>query len=190
MRIEELSTGGVKPAIAVVRRNINNKTLSFNIMHGSFGTGLGFWSARLNGRFGRPTSESDMITLDKNTYDLYAVRNGSNQVMKDVLDNTLYGVTDNRVQGDSRGVIILWRIPNVNYSEVSYSLVGMCSELGSGWNGKDRGDVIYKSPAPVVEVFGDCILSWEAKTSSGETVKHVSTYDSNKETWDIRYVND
>ena len=38
-------------------------------------------------------------------------------------------------------------------------------------SGKERGDVIYSSPAPVIEILGDVTLTWTGRYYDNNTYK-------------------
>jgi len=122
--------------------------------------------------------------LDDNKYTLTPYRSGGD-ICTDVLGNTNYSITLDYNTLHQRDLLVLWDIPNKNYIKVDYKVEGDSSKIGSGKNGRDRGDIVYVSPAPVIEIFGDAVLSWTGVTSDGTSHSQTSSYDYANGTWDI-----
>lgn len=181
MRVQTLTAVTSSAAIATVYNNRRNKALYFNIKHGSQGTELWAYSCELSKDYFIPELPSDELKLDQDNYVLIPVKkNGS--VVKDKKGNALYMLTVDHNHNHRRDLLLFWEIPNVNYIDVTYSISGMANEIGKGWSGKDRGEYVFKSPAPVLEVYGDAMLEWSAKNKNGDTFKQtISIINGNVE---------
>lgn len=172
MRVLKLTAVTSSPAIATVYNNRRNKELYFNIKHGSQGTELWAYSCELSKDFFAPETPSAELKLDQDNYVLIPVKKNGDLV-KDKKGNALYMLTVDHNHNHRRDLLLFWEIPNVNYTDVGYSISGMANEIGKGWSGKDRGEYIFKSPAPVLEVYGDAVLEWHAQNKAGDTFKQT-----------------
>lgn len=174
MRIIKLTGINSSPAIATVHRNHKSDNMYFNIKHGSQGENLWVYSCELNKSHFAPSALADELKLDNDNYVIIPVKkNGS--VVKDKKDNTLYMITIDHNQNHKQDMLIFWEIPNVNYTEVTYKITGMANDIGHGWSGKERGEICFKSPAPVIEIYGNATLEWSGLDRDGNNIKQTIT---------------
>lgn len=169
MKIFNLSFNGIKPAIAVARYKYNKrkdeeKDLRFCIQHGSHGKNT--WCAEFFITESLiPKDKDDTLELKDNIYTLKVKRDkNNNKPIKDRLNNNVYTISINKenlmLDTDQ---IVFWNIPVGIYTDVGYKITGSVTELCKGINGKFMLDQFYTSPAPVLNVYGDCSLEWFAK---------------------------
>lgn len=181
MRILKLTAVSCSPAIATVYSNRKNKELYFNVKHGSQGSDLWAYSCELNKDYFKPDSASAELKMDADNYVIIPVKKNG-QLVTDKKDNTLYMVTIDHNQNHKHDLLLFWEIPNVNYTKVEYKLSGMVNCIGTGWSGKERGNICFKSPAPVLEVYGNAVLEWSAIDQDGNSLKQtISIVNGNVE---------
>lgn len=191
MKIVKLTTAEVKNAVAQVfsKKFNNNKVyMTFSIKHGTSGDEFGYWLLPIAHNIARPQNRYESKELDDNKYILIK-RTQSNangdESITDKLGNFTYTLSTDESTLHQKDVIVLWDIPNKKYTDVSYSTSGDVDLLGTGFNGKVRNNVIYKSPAPVLEVFGDCKMNWRAIDHKGNEYHQAIAYDYSSGKWDI-----
>ncbi|MCI4435726.1 MAG: hypothetical protein JHC33_02800 [Ignisphaera sp.] len=188
MRLVRLELYGVVPVVATPFKNKRNNRLYYNIQHGIKDTthNSKTWKyvceLRINDFI--PENESDTISLSNNNYTFKPVRHNG-ETVKDLKGNNVYIVGINNAATDKNDVIVFWEIPNKYYTDVKYTITGDCSIIGLGVNGKERDGKIYTSPAPVVEVLGDCILYWSGKTENNTIITQTIKYNHKNGSWDV-----
>ena len=172
MRVLKLTKDEVKPVIATVIENEKNKSLYFNVNHGM--RGKGFWSIvhTLNFKFFVPRTKEDVCVLDADNYILKPIMRNK-VTLKDKRNNPIYCISIDNNDTQRNDILLFWEIPNNNYTDVKFEHGINASLLGKGYSGKDRGDVVYISPYPVLEIMGDCDLTWSAIDSEGKTISQV-----------------
>jgi len=176
MKILKLDHIGIKNAKAVVFKNKKNNELYFNIKHGS--SKFWVWSASLDKKYYKPKNDNDVLELSENDYILIPIK-GKKEVLKDKKNNTLYFISKDYMEIHKNDILLLWEIPNKNYTSVKYKVEGNASVIGTGMAGKERDNVKYTSPAPVVEILGNCKLTWEAVDVNGDKYKQEIEYKNN-----------
>lgn len=161
MRILTLTSEGIKPAVATVFKDKDKS--HYNIKHGSRGKDTHVLSYGLDKTF------FDPVKLDQSTYELkddnyilIPIKKDGIQV-KDRNGNCLYSISIDNVRNHKKDAILILEIPNNNYTEVNFTTTGNVSVLGQGIIGKTRSDKLYSSPAPILEIYGDCVLTWTGK---------------------------
>jgi len=190
MKIVKLTWLGVESAKAQVYASKKNNTMYFNIKHGSSGRQFGYWLGRVSHKVGVPNSIGDELILDKDNYVLISTLNkDTNEVSIDKLGNVIYTIGVDYSTIHNKDLIVLWEIPNKNYTKVDYTVNGDVNIIGKATSGKDRGNKMYKSPAPVLEIYGDCELRWTAVNNSNEVIEQKVFYDYANSSWDISPIN-
>lgn len=178
MRVIILSELKTTPAIAQVYHNKTKGQLYYNIRHGAPGVNFGYWLGMISPSVAIPKDINDILTMDDDSYTLSAHRKNG-ETVTDKLGNVTYTINKDFSSMHKNDTLLLWEIPNKEYVDVRYSISGNAKEIGIGYNGKDRGDVVYKSPAPVVEVYGKAILAWTAINVDGEMQTQTIHIDQN-----------
>jgi len=187
MKIVKLTGLGIGSVTAQVYKNTKGK-MYFNISHGTKGKDLFVWKCGLrDGRF-TPKSEGDTLELNDNNYIIRNVLDKNKQVMKDVNGNLLYNIDIDYMENHKNDLLVLWEIPNKNYKECRYTVTGDVDVIGEGKTGKIRGDKKFISPAPVLEIYGDCELVWSAVDKNNKGYKQIFKYDYAENKWSINPV--
>lgn len=168
MQILRLTADAISTAVAV---SVDGKKEKYyNLKHGSIGRSLWRYIMFLSNTCFKYTPGVEEKQLIGNNYSLRAI-NKKGEFIKDEKGNRLYNIVTDKNSSHYNDLLIFWDIPNFNYTEVSYKLSGNVNLIAEATNGKDRGDIVFTSPAPVLEVLGNCKLEWCGKNSDG---KHVS----------------
>lgn len=191
MKIVRLTLYGVAPVVASTFVNKHNNNLYFNVQHGIKDTSnqaatASTWkyACELKTADFKPIADTDTCLLAGDTYTFEPVRSNGKPV-KDAKGNIIYIIGINNAATDKNDIILFWEIPNKYYRDIQYTYVGECSLVGFGINGKERDGHMYTSPAPVIEILGDVVLTWSAKTDNNTHITQTITYDHKNGTWDV-----
>jgi len=183
LKILKLTTSEANPVIATVPNRSKDK-MYFEIQHGSKGNTLWMWTANLAYQQFNPKDMADTIQLKDDNYFIKTLFK-EGRPTEDKQGNVNYLITTDNMHNHKKDILLLWEIPNVNNNaNIQYKIEGMVSELGIGYTGRERGSVIGKAPAPVLEIIGDCVLSWSSE-KDGTLSTQVIKYDYSKASWDI-----
>ena len=126
------------------------------------------------------------VVLDKNSYCIRPIRNQDGTIIKDKLGNVRYIIEDDPTDAFKNDTIIFMEIPNLNYKDVKYEIKGRATVLAKAFVGKERDEVVSKSPALVIEVTGDFNLSYTAKDQLGNDVSGEFKYDYNNGSFTLK----
>lgn len=185
MRLQKLTSLKILPVVAQVHKNKTNNSLYYNIKHGTHGEGLWMYSCGLYKPYFTPENEGDKLEMKDDNYIIKPVKK-DNVILRDKKKNVVYNITIDLSETHKKDIIVFWEIPNKNYLEVSFKVSGLATLLGEGISGKERGEVLYSSPAPVIEVLGDCELYWTGKDIENKNISQTIKYDYAKGEWDIQ----
>lgn len=185
MKIKRLTDAGASPAIADVYIDPDTKKKHFNLVHGIKGADLWKWYAGIDPNY--IDTNTDKLVLDQDNYCLTPVMRGGKHMM-DKKNNKCYNIATDNNPSHCTDVLLLWNIPSRSYRNISYSISGDVSLIGEGYNGKSTSDRVITAPAPVLEIFGDCEISWSGINNSGAMVKQQIKYHYHTEQWDINPV--
>jgi len=166
MRVVRLNSETASPAQATVIENLRTGSLYFNIWHGRRAQKLWSYVCSLNHKFFSPRTVNDVLELNNNNYILKPVMK-KGVCVKDTRGNELYCITIDNDPGHKQDILLFWEIPNFNFVDVTYKHSVKAALLGAGASGKIRGNNEYISPYPVLEIVGECVLSWRGKDSQG-----------------------
>ena len=97
--------------------------------------------------------------LSDDNYVLMPIFRG-NEHKVDGRGNHLYYIAEDVDSTSADGVIVLWDIPNLKYTNVEYVISGNVDELAVGSSGKIRSGTKYSSPSPLLEITGNATLRW------------------------------
>ena len=188
MKVLKLTGNLIETAKATATKFKNSDKFYFTLHHGSIGTDLWCYKLGLDYRYFKPNSSSDSLKLSNNEYFIKPVYRDS-KIVKDKFGNPMYTLTVDYMDNHKNDVLLLWEIPNkYNYTNIEYKIDGLATEIAKGYTGKVRAEVIGKTPAPILEITGDVILSFTAENDDyyfSQTIK----YDYAKNSWDIKPIN-
>lgn len=193
MKFIKLTAFKQEAVVAKIYYHKKNGKMYYNVKHGSSKTTnntneLWSYSFGLSKNYFPVSEENPELVLKDDDYVITTVKIDG-EVIKDKKGNVLYNISKDDNNVHKKDIILLWEIPNKNYTNVSYSAEGLCNVLGEGVSGKERGDIMYCSPAPVIEILGDIKLVWTGyHTNDGisQKVSQTIIYDYSKNEWDIR----
>jgi len=186
MKIVKLTTAEVKSVTCHAYSKYDDNGSIFRrytIRHGTMGKGFGYWLLPVMGNISIPEANDSVIELNNDYYTL--INRKISGASKDILGNDMYSLSRDFSTLHRKDLIVLWDIPNKNYTDVGYTINGDVELIGTGYNGKIRGEHTYKSPAPVLEVFGDCNMEWYATDKEGNKLTQKIAYDYASGQWDI-----
>lgn len=196
MKILKIENNKIGPAVAYCGHNVkqnesNENTYSYYIKHGSFGKDLWAMKIYLHRKSFPPTKPGDTLILDKDDYNLSAIRKSTQDskrkspaYLKDRNDNNIYLISQAPEYKLDDTIIVLWNIPLRNLTNIKYKLHGGATSIGEGINGKTRIDKRMKAPAPLIEVYDDCILEWTGQDPvTGTLFKQNIKFVKNSDTW-------
>jgi len=177
MKIKKLTTSVLLPVTAdvIANKNKEDTALFYNVKHGSRGEGLFTYTIGVDKRLFKPTNSNDKLSFDDNNYILLPIYD-KKQHKKDSKNNYLYFISTDRMEEHKNDYIVLWEIPNRFYTDVSYDISGDVKLIGEGSLGRSRGSNIFTSPAPVLEVYGNCKLEWSGHDSKSTVYSQVITF--------------
>lgn len=198
MKILRLRNNKVSPVVAYCcaqyKSGVNKDKLSFMISHGNYGKYS--WSLRtyLHRNTFPPTKSGDSLVLDKSNYTFKvqrrAIKDDKNRTIdseytKDNKGNYIYMVDKDDVSLYNNNIILFWDIPILTCDTVTYRLEGNVRVLAEGIYGKEYLDTTLTVPAPILEIYGNCKLTWNG-SDEVRNLKYTQTitYDYDKDIWD------
>jgi len=182
MRILKLTTDKIEPITARVYKNKDNNELYYNIKHGTYGPDSWAYSCCLYKPIFTPVNENDKYILDNNNYELKAIIK-DDKILKDKHGNVVYNITTNKHNSDNRHNIIFWELPNKEYKDITYEVIGIFSILGSGITNHGTIDNLLLAPALVIEAVGPVKLTWKAKDINDNNLSQTVSYIAKHNKW-------
>ena len=192
MKILRLAYDSIAPAVAVAKydKKGEKRKLRFMLMHGSFGKDTWGVSFHLTNNLGTPKVKDEKLELKDKLYTFKTVIDKKkNAPYTDGKGNKLYIVSNSKEYDNlDNDQIVLWSIPVGIYEDVKYTIKGNVDVISDAISGKWILDKFYTAPAPVLSIYGDCRLSWDAKdVRKGKAYSQEITYDE-KNGWNIHPV--
>lgn len=188
MKILKLTAYTLAPVEPVVYRTKNNVSY-YNIVVGTRDINHKRYIIKLNKHYFDPDTIEN-LTLNKDNYVLIPfLINGKiadgNELHKDSNGNPMYILSKDNETIHKKDILVFWEIPNIMYTDVKFNTSGYVEVIARASSGKTRQGKIYTSPYPVLEVFGDCRLSWSARDKNGCICRQDITYNQRDDKWDI-----
>jgi len=182
MKIKRLSDGIVTNAIADRFIDPTNEHVYYNLTHGNKGHGTWKWFSGL--KVSDFNVNDISITLDGDNYNLVPVYK-KGKLLKDNKNNICYNVVIDNDPYHKNDILLLWNIPSRGYKDIEYDIDGVVEVIGVGVSGKSRGESTVTSPAPVLEIAGDCVLMWRGKDVRGNAISQTIEYSYHESKWVI-----
>lgn len=170
MKILRLDKDGLlEPLIATLVDK--NEKLYYNIHHGDSNC----WQFRcsIDSRISFPKKDKKLI-LKEDHYILREIRNSDDELIVDMVGNVYYVISKNSNVEHKQDLLLFWYIPT-DYKDVTYEIEGFVTQIGIGYNGvKDT-----PTPAPILEIYGDCRFSMKGLDKNGQqtNIKYAYDYD-------------
>lgn len=154
--------------------NKNGKTFTnFIIDIGSTGNGLWKYYMRLGNSITKYIPEGEIThELKGDMYSIKPIKSNDGTVIKDNNGNIKYRIdSDDCPDAFKNDILLFIEIPNKNLENITYTIEGNATELAKAYVGKDRGEIISRSPAVVLEITGDFKLISTGTNKDGKTVQ-------------------
>lgn len=184
MKLIKISGIDVKNVIATTHVNKKGE-MFYNIILGSKDSTQKFYTLYIGTKFKRPTSSEDKYELIGDDFCISSIKTKKGDNLKDLNGNQIYCIYRDENTMYKSDVLLLLEIPNKMYTDVSYKLEGDIEELAKASVGKERMGVVYSSPALMLEIFGDCKITWQGLDRNKNQVGKQILYSYDKGTWDI-----
>lgn len=201
MKIKKLNHIQITSAKAYARTNKYTDKLFYNIILGSEGEGFFPYFISLAYKHFKPNNISDVLELTDDNYVIKTVKeyyklvdgkkipytDKEQKPIKTLKDGKKY-FTIYKTNGYSfpKDTLLIWEIPNIKYTNVTYSLSGDVELIEEGGGiGKERNGVKYVSPCLLLEIYGDCELKWNAINRNNEKIQQIITYKYNSDEYSI-----
>jgi len=155
-----------------------------NIKHGTYGKALWMLSLSLCSKTFPVILDTTLELIDDN-YILKQIFGKGHQPVKDSRGNELYVVKQDNMAHHRNDVLVLWEPVFTDIVKLSYTISGKVNEIGVGYTGKSRIGKEVVIPVPMLEVIGDCTLSWIGNDIDGNTYTQVIKYNYARKIWDI-----
>ena len=185
MRILSLNNLGVSNAIAKSMTNNNNNKMYYNISLGFGSNDYKMYTIYLSSKHFPVVEEVEELELHDNNYILQPIKI-DNKVQKDKNGNINYCIYKGDVNNYKNDIILIWEIPNRRYVNVTYKMDGDVRLLAEATYGQERDGINYLSPIPILEIFGDCEITWSGTDKNNNTVGQVIKYNYALKQWDIK----
>jgi len=191
MKILKLANNQVTNAIATTYTNTKKGASYFNLEIGTV-TGVSsktwLWKAFLSRKHFKPSGENDTLELTSNDYNITPIhynKSGVKKYLRDNRGNISYNIIRDSDTSHNNDILLLWELTNSNISNVNYTVSNGAIVIGKAYSGKDRGVSSYSIPSLVLEITGNCELSWTGTTKDNIPVKQVIKYNYIDKSWDI-----
>ncbi len=181
MKIISLGSQGLKKVKTVVITSKSNAKYH-NVRHGSHQSGFWAYTLGVSNRLHKVNDDEDKVELIDDNYILLPIKRNGKQII-DGRGNGMYYLDSDNIDEHTNDYIVLWNIPNNFYKDVKYEVSKNVLELGVGFSGKVRGDDIYISPSPLLEVTGNAVLRWTGVDKDGNKLKQVIKF--NGDIWTV-----
>ncbi len=169
MKILKLTLDGLlKPITAQAVEK--NSSLYYNIYHGA----KSCWEYRcaVDSRIATPRINKDLI-LKEDHFIFRYLKDSENNNISDQLGNIYIVISKNSTVTHKKDILLFWDLGD-SITDLEYNIEGFANEIGIGYNGNQE----IKYPAPVIEIYGDCKLSYTGLVN--DVLVNVSySYDHN-----------
>lgn len=184
MYFKKISLYDVSPVVANVFKNKKTGGMYYNLRIGTPGEKTWEYNLLFDKRYYSPVEVTDRLTLDNNNYIIKPIKEKSSQgrfeAKKDKRGNVFYVVTEDQSSFHKKDLILLWELPNRNFTEIKYDVKGSHNIIAEAKAGKERDSEVFTSPILLIELLGDCILHWVGTQDSGAMLEQEIkfTYES------------
>lgn len=192
MRVVKLSDHKIENAVATVFENSKNKKLYFNIEHGNNAVKKvsSVYRISISTDFLIPEKSTDKVELKEDSFCLTPLKiKGEN--LKTRKGHQVYILKQTIGNMSDTDLLVFWNITNKKFleGEISYKIEGDVRLIGEGTFAIERGDTIYCTPAPVLEIYGNCVLSWKGiDNSTRKECGQIITYNYIDDKFDFKII--
>lgn len=172
MKILRLTTDGLLEPLTAQPIE-KNDTIYYNIFHGS----KTCWEFRcaVDSRIATPKINKDLI-LKEDHFIFRYLKDKDDKEILDQVGNKYIVISKNSDPSHKLDTLLFWDIEHP-VTNIEFTINGFANEIGRGYNGTET----IKSPAPVLEIYGDCELSYTGQIND-KNVAITYLYDYNNST--------
>ena len=191
MYFKKISLYDLTNVTANVFRNRKNGELYYNLRLGTPGEKTWEYNLLFDKRYYSPKDENNRLELTDSNYIVKPIKvkssDGRKVCKKDGKDNIFYVVTEDQASFHKKDLILVWELPNRNFTNIQYDIKGPHNILAKASTGKERDDNVYSSPILLIELLGNCTLSWNGEQDTGDVLEQTIdfNYESGQFTIDI-----
>lgn len=182
MKFLELNLTGLHTPVAKVIR-WNNK-LYFNYIFGLKRPGFAQYTLAFDAKEFKPKDEEDKLELNGSDYIILPIKR-NNVSVSDRHGNVVYCAYRDRIKAHMRDIVLFWEIPNYNYTNIEYTISGDAWKMAEASSGVVRPSGITKIFMPVINIYGNTVLTWTALNSENKVVTQEVKYDITTDDWDV-----
>lgn len=190
MKILKLADYQLEPVTPTIFKNKRGEEF-YNIVLGNRDIHGFRYSLRLSKTSFNPKIQPN-LTLDKDDYILRPFIKINNpeetKISTDKQGNMIYILDRETGLNNPQDIILIWDIPNNMYNDIKFDCKGNVNILACGYNAKTRGNVTYKSPSVLLEVYGDCSLSWKGLDNNKTPIGQTVNYTQRSADWKIDWI--
>ena len=191
MKFLKLSDHKLDKLVANVYKNDKNGNLYYIVRHGDLNVKniSAQYTLSIDSKLAKPKEESDIFVLEDETLTIKPIYvRGS--LVKNKRNEQLYTITAERSGMPDKDMFVFWYIPanRCKHGDVTYTLQGNVNLIAEARYAKDRGEVIFSTPAPVLEIYGNCVLTWSGVDLDGKKHGQSITYDTLTEKFLFEYL--
>lgn len=180
MYFKKISLYDLSQPEATVFKNKKTGDLFYNLRLGTTGDGTWEYVLLFDKRTYIPTNVSDKLVLDGNNYIIKPLKTkdqeGKHQLIKDGQDNVQYIVSEDGSSFHKKDLILVWELPNRNFTKIDYNIKGSHNILATAITGKERNGKTYVSRIVLAELLSDCELHWEGEQDTGDILEQTISF--------------
>jgi len=185
MRVVRLTGSLLTPAVADIFINRKTGAVHHNLSHGAKSKGCWKWFAGISHE--HFSLDTQPYELADDNYVLLPVKT-KGMTLKDAKGNICYNIGIDSDPSHTSNILVLWSPADRSYTGIKTALRGACEVIGTGRNivNRTRGE---STPAPVVEIYGDAVLTWSGVRSDGALVEQSIEYSHGGKNWTFGDIN-
>ena len=151
MKIKKLTSDGLLEPLTAIPVERNEK-LYYNVFHGD----PKCWEFRcsVDSRIATVKLNKPLL-FDADHYVIKEIKDKDGKNILDQIGNSYFVISKNKCLTHKTDLLLFWDISHT-LKEVTYTIGGFAKEIGKGYTGYKDNHI----PAPVIEVYGDCKLSY------------------------------
>lgn len=175
MYFKKISLYDLSQPSASVFKNRKTNELFYNLRLGSTGDKTWEYVLLFDKRQFNPKEITDKLLLENNNYVIKPIKekqsDGKFTLKKDGKNNVHYVVSEDSSSFHKKDLILIWELPNRNFTKIEYKIKGPHNVLAEAIAGKERSKETFTSPIVLLELLGDCELSWVGIQDTGDILE-------------------
>lgn len=144
----------------------------------------------IDAKMAKPTSETDTLRLDGNNYEITPIKSHGEKLVNG-RGEQVYNITSTRNSIMDKDLLVCWFIPAKRCIPGStiYTIEGDVTQISEAVNAKERDGVIFATPIPIIEIYGNCVLNWSSVNVDGRKLGQKIVYDIQQDKFLFEYTN-